>query len=494
MDSVEVQIAVVGSGPGGSVAAMMLAEAGLDVLMIEEGSDLPLDSAPHFSREEILQKYRNAAINVAMAGPKVAWVEGRCVGGGSEVNRGLYHRTPDEVLERWIREHRVEGLTPTEMLPHFEACEAIAGVSHLPGEAPPLSLKLKEGAVRLGWGAMEVPRLVRYVSDGAGGWHTRKQSMTETAVPRFRSAGGRLLADTRVLRLSRESGGWRLRGERTHPGESPRAVEIRAKTVFIAGGAVQTPLLLRRSGLKHNIGDTLRFHPMIKVVARFEQDINTASELEPVHQVKEFDPRFSMGCSVSKRPALALALADRPELLPEVDRSWKHLGIFYVQSTGGLASVRALPGFRDPLVRVRETAADMRDLAEGLKRLSECLFAAGATAVYPALPAIPIVGSAAEIARFPDRLPETSGGVTAMHVFSSCPMGEDHARCATDSYGRVSGADGLHIADASLLPGPTVVNPQASVMAVVHRNVQRFLETHRPRARSAAASVGAVRA
>jgi choline dehydrogenase-like flavoprotein len=477
-DSIELRprIAVVGSGPGGALAATLMAEAGLDVLLIEEGEFLPLDSAPHFSREEILQKYRNAAVNVTMGGTKIAWVEGRCVGGGSEVNRGLYHRVPDEVLAAWQRSHSVRDLDPDSLRPHFEAVESALAVSHLPGEAPPVSLMLRDGAAALGWKCLEVPRLVRYERAADGQIVADKQSMTTTLIPRFLSAGGRLLADTRVRRLARLGGQWRLDAEHTAGGVR-RPVEITASEVFVACGAVHTPALLRRSGITRRVGDTLRFHPMVKAVARFPDEVNVPTELEPVHQVKQFDPRFSMGCSISKRPALALALADRPELLPEVDRDWRHLAIYYAQSTGGLASVRPMPLFRDPLVRARRDPADMRTLAEGLRRLAECLFAAGAEAVYPGLPGLPLLRSPADLGALPEQLPATSGGVTAMHLFSSCPMGEDASRCATDSYGRVHGAEGLHIADASLLPGATVVNPQGTVMAVVHRNVQHYLDS-----------------
>jgi choline dehydrogenase-like flavoprotein len=481
-------IVVIGSGPGGAVAAATLAESGRDVLLVEEGPDLPLESAPHFSREEILQKYRNAGVNVTMGSAKVAWVEGRCVGGGSEVNRGLYHRIPGEALENWSREFRVQGLSADELDSHYDACEAIARVSRLPGQAPPSSLRLRDGAEALGWKWSEVPRLFAYSSTPGSGSPGVKQSMTTTFLPRFQAAGGQVMADTRVRRLSRAAGRWRIRADTRGPEGRTRTIDISAADVFVACGAVQTPVLLRRSGLRRNIGDTLGFHPMIKVVARFPDDVNVPSELEPVHQVKEFDPRFSLGCSISKRPALALALVDRPELLPEVDRDWRRMAIYYAQSTGGLAKVRPIPYFQDPLVLARNNEADRRDLAMGLRRLAECLFAAGAEAVYPGQPGVPLLRSAADIARLPAVLPAASGGITTMHLFSSCPMGEDPARCATDSFGRVRDADGLFIVDASVLCGPTIVNPQGTVMAVAHRNVLRYLESRRRPATAAAMS------
>lgn len=476
-----VGVAVIGSGPGGAIAALRLAEAGVDVVMIEEGPFLPLDSAPHFSRAEILQKYRNAGVNVTLGSAKVAWVEGRCVGGGSEVNRGLYHRTPDDVLETWRSRFRIDAMDVDGMAPHFEACESILEVSHLPGEAPVVSRKLLEGSTALGWKCVEVPRLFSYSTDPSKGLG-RKQSMTEIVVPRFLEAGGRLVHDTRIRRIARSGGRWLLRGETGGYAGNRRSVLIEADTVILACGAVQTPALLRRSGVTRNVGNTLRFHPMVKVVARFADEVNFPSDLEPVHQVKEFDPRFSMGCSISKRPALALALVDRPEVLPEVDTGWRHMAIYYAQTTGGQASVRPLPGYRDPLVLGKKNPEDARDLAEAVKNLARCLFAAGAEAVYPGYPGLPPLRSEADLEVLPDVIPPASGGITTMHLFSSCPMGEDHGQCAVDSFGRVHGVDGLFVADASILPGPTVVNPQGTVMAMSHRVSGHMLESlRRPR-------------
>src|SRR6266446_4827934 len=261
------EIVVIGSGPGGAITACLLAEAGRNVLLIEEGPFYSLDSCLPFSRQEMLQKYRNGGQTVALGKNKVAYVEGRCVGGGSEINSGLYHRTPPEILENWRNEFSVEAIAEKDLRPHFEACERDLSVSLLPGGAPAASLKLHEGAVRLGWKSLEVPRWFHYDGSSQGG---SRQSMTATFIPRFLGAGGSLLPQTRVLRIRQENAKWRL--EAHHSGSGPLRIE--AETLFVCGGAVQTPALLRRSGITHNIGNSLWLHPTVKLVARFSDTVN----------------------------------------------------------------------------------------------------------------------------------------------------------------------------------------------------------------------------
>ena len=473
-DEMQVDIAVVGSGPGGAVTATQCAEAGRSVLLLEEGPHLSIRSASHFSREEIMQKYRTAGVEIAMGRSMVAFVEGRCVGGGSEVNRGLYHRMPDYLLDGWRRDFAVRQLSLDDLLPHYEACEKIARVEHLPGAAPLQSERLREGADRLGWTAIEAPRLYHY-GDGAtaGG----KQSMSETFVPRFLAAGGQLMPDSFVSRVVRRNGKWRLSVRHTPDGGPPRQIEVAADVAFLACGAVQTPALLRRSGIKRNIGNSLRFHPMLKLVAVFENDVNLPGDYDPVHQIKEFEPRFGMGCSISNRPMLALAMMSHPDHIQDVDRDWRRMAIYYVHNRGGRATVRNLPGFRDPLVRVNRSAADVAELAEGLRHLAEALFAAGAITIYPCVSGFPVLHSADDLRRLPESLPRSDFSATSAHVFASCPMGENRAVSATDSFGRIHDIDGLRIADASLFCGPSVVNPQGTVMAIAHRNACQAIES-----------------
>jgi choline dehydrogenase-like flavoprotein len=465
-------IVVVGSGPGGAITACLLAEAGRDVLLIEEGEYLSLESCVPFTRDEMVQKYRHGGQTVAMGTNKIAYVEGCCVGGGSEINSGLYHRTPPEILATWRKEFRVEGLTEADLRPHFEACERDVSVSLLPGAAPAASLKLHEGATRLGWKSLEVPRWFRHTSEPGAPAQGKRQSMTETFVPRFLRAGGHLLPRTRVDRIRQDGGRWTVTA--AHAATGP--VRIETETLFICGGAVQTPALLRRSGITHNIGNRLRLHPTVKVVAQLPEAVNSAQMGVPVHQVKQFSPRLSLGCSISNPPYLALGLLDHPNRARNLSDIWPRLASYYAMITGeGTGTVRTLPGFRNPLVRYRLTDADRRDLADGLRKLCQALFEAGATALYPSLTRGPAFSAPDELSRIPAALPSGLTSLMTIHLFSSCPMGEDTTRCATDSFGRVHGFKNLFLADASLLCTAPGVNPQGSVMAVARRNVLHFL-------------------
>jgi choline dehydrogenase-like flavoprotein len=472
-EQIETDLLVIGSGPGGAVTGVLAAKSGRGVLIVEEGDDVPLTATPHFSREEMLLKYRNAGVSVALGRHKVAWVEGRCVGGGSEVNRGLYHRTPDYLLEAWRRDYRVDDLKPETMLYHFEACEAIARVEHVPGTPSEMSKKLYKGALAKGWHAIEAPRLYRYNSKSTGG---EKQSMSVTFIRDFIEAGGTLKTGVRIGRLRRENRHWIATGSQRNGDGTITAIAIRASSVVVACGAVQTPALLRRSGFNHNIGNSLRFHPMVKVVAEFDHDINSPDDPDPVHQIKEFEPHLGMGCSISAPPMLGVALAGRKAQWHLVEQRWRRMGIYYVQSGGGIASVRNVPGYNDPIVRVNFSHADLALLGKGLRHLGEVLFAAGAMRIYPCASGYPDLETTDDLGKLPALLQPTDGTLTSVHIFSSCPMGEDTRKTATNSFGKVHHTDGLYVNDASLLCTPTMVNPQGTVTAIAHRNVLEALD------------------
>jgi choline dehydrogenase-like flavoprotein len=212
------------------------------------------------------------------------------------------------------------------------------------------------------------------------------------------------------------------------------------------------------------------------VVARFDDEVNYEQLGVPVHQVKEFSPRMSFGCSISSPPYLALAMADHPGYEDEVRRRWRHMAIYYAMITGPtVGRIRSLPLCDDPLIRYALSPVDWRDLATGLRRLCKLLLAAGAKELYPSIRGAARISSEEDLIGIPGALPPDRASVMTIHLFSSCPMGESRQRCAVDSYGRVHETQSLFVSDASLICTAPGVNPQGTVMALARRNALHFL-------------------
>jgi choline dehydrogenase-like flavoprotein len=444
-------IAIIGSGPSGSIVAYHLANAGQEVVLIEEGVD---QETPPFSLKELSVKYRSKGQTIAFGRPNVQYVEGCCVGGGSEINSGLYYRLPESIREAWQQRFHIDSFSDYDLEPHYEACERILQVQ-LSQSSPSASLKIKMGASKLRWECIEVPRW--YGQDGI------RRTMTKTFLPLFLKSNGNLLSNTKVLRLIQKGNEWEILTTRGN---------IIAKTVFVCAGAVQTPLILRKSGIKKNIGNTLALHPTIKLTARFSEEVNGDDAEIPMHQVKEFAPEISLGGSVSRLPHLMAAHAHHPQFPDWFLKTWKNLFTYYAMiSTDTRGFIRAIPGCWSPFVSYKMTLQDRKQLALGQKKLAELLFAAGA---------IEVIDSNgvhfSKVDQLPDRIQENAKGIMTIHLCGSCPMGENSSVCATNSFGRVLGQDNLYISDGSLLGGSPSVNPQGIIMAIARRNALHFLE------------------
>ncbi len=464
-------VLVVGSGAGGATTAALLAEAGFDVLVAEEGPWVEQGSVRPFSLEQMSRQYRAGGVTVALGRPAIAYTEGRCAGGGTEINSGLYFRPPGEVLERWRAQYRVDDLDPDEIGEIADEVERALHVTALPGPATPASDVLRRGAAALGWRHSEIPRWMTYPASGdpAGG---ARQSMTRTYLPRAVAAGARIVVDCRVERLRHTSRG--VRAEVVHEG---RPGTVDARHVFVCAGAIQTPALLQRSGLHRHIGTTLAVHPTVKLAARFADEVNVPDDV-PVHQVKEFAPDLSFGGSASHPGLVALALADQWDDFGRAVVDWRRISVYYAAITSeGSGRVRAVPGLRDPLVTYRLTARDRALLRSGLARLALVMLEAGADEVYPSFRGAPLVRGRGDLATMQERFRASRASVMTVHLCSTVPFGEDGDRCAADSFGRVHGTGSIRVNDASLLPDAPGVNPQATVMAIAIRNARQFIAT-----------------
>ena len=200
---VECGVAIVGSGAGGATMAAELADAGVDVVVVEEGGYHPTESFTAEAGRALRTLYRDGGIGLALGKPPVLFSEGRCVGGSTVVNGGMSWRTPGRVLQRWAEEEGVAAIREQDMEPHFAKVESRISVARQDPETIGNDMRLlKAGADAKNWKI--IPNLRNQLhcagtNNCTNGCPTgAKRSMLVTNVPRALSRGARLFADCRV--------------------------------------------------------------------------------------------------------------------------------------------------------------------------------------------------------------------------------------------------------------------------------------------------------
>jgi choline dehydrogenase-like flavoprotein len=478
------EILVVGSGAGGAVTAAALAEAGRDVAVLEEGAEHDVADYGRSSAEAMRALYRRRGMTPILGQVPLGYVEGACVGGSTEINSGFWHRTPREVLARWRAQFDLQHASVDDLAPHFAWAEERVGVGTYAGEWPASTRVFARGIEAMGWAFQEVPRAApgcQSTNACASGCPTgAKRGMTRAIWPEARKNGARLLTGCRVHQLlfERHRCIGVLAELELEPGRRVLA-RIDADHVFVCAGPTETPALLRRSGVKFHVGETLRVHPMLKVAARFHETIDAHQSVLPLLQVKEFWPDVSLGGAFFTPGHLALGLSDNwPETGDRLAR-FRSMASYYVAVRGaGRGWVRpSVLGDGATLIHYDVGPEDLRNLSRGLARLASLLLASGAEEVLPAVRGMPFITSEAEAIRWLDELlPKGALSLTTVHAFSACPIGERSDRCAADSFGKVLRYENLYVNDASVLPDSPGVNPQGSVMAFARRNALHFLD------------------
>ena len=477
-------VVVIGSGAGGAVTALELATAGVPVIVLEEGRAHP-DARERLGVLGAMQElYRGRGMTPIMGSVPIGYVEGRCVGGSTEINSGFWCRTPREILVRWHARFGLEDAGVADLAPHFEWAEDLLAVGPHAAAWPPSTAVLARGIEAMGWTVQEVPRVGARLGaepPRAGPEAVARLGMSRSLLPRASAAGAELRTGCRAISLIFERD--RVTGVlalQTQPDATQELVTIPAGAVFSCAGPMQTPALLQRSGIRRRVGSSLRVHPMLKVAARFTERLDPQASVLPLLQVREFWPEITLGGGFTSPGHLALVLSDCGVDPAPLFAEWQRMAVYYVAVRGtGRGSVRpSVIGEDAAVVRYELSAEDVAHLNRGLARLATLLLAAGATEVYPAVAGMPPILHESEAMQTLDEpVAGKRMGLTTVHAFSTCPMGSRQDACAVDSYGRVYGYANLFVNDASMLPDSPGVNPQASIMAIARRNVLHFKQT-----------------
>lgn len=481
--SVRVQVLIIGSGAGGATTAVELADAGYEVVVLEEGGRPTLDAYGQGVPKSMQTLYRNRGMTPILGSVPIGFVEGKCLGGSTEINSGFWHRMPPEFVLRWVNQFGIRDFTIESLEEHFVWAESHLRVVDTGAVLQKNSEVFKRGVDSMGWSARAIPRAagdcVNTNQCASGCPQGAKQGMSRNLIPLAEAKGCKFITNCKVKLLLKSK--HRVTGvlaEIKREDNSTDLVRIDADTVFLCAGATQTPALLRRSGIKSHVGDTFQIHPMLKVSALFDERIDAHKSVMPVLQVKEFWPDIQLGGSFFSTGQLAMNLSDNWPINQDLMVDYRKMATYNVavRSTG-YGSVRpARFGNEYAILRYELSDVDIRNLSQGLGRLASLLLRAGAKSVHPCVQGLPSITSELDAVKWLDEnLSRSSLSLTAVHAFSTCPMGERVDKCAVDSYGKVFNFENLFVNDASMLPESPGINPQGTIMAIARRNVLNFI-------------------
>ncbi|MFN2594287.1 MAG: GMC family oxidoreductase N-terminal domain-containing protein [Actinomycetota bacterium] len=485
---VSADVVVVGSGAGGAVTAATLAEAGLDVIVVEEGRPVSDDDLIGTPFERFQRFCRDNGTTQAWGMPPVPLPLGKVVGGTTVVNSGTCFRAPDRVLARWRDEYGVDATSPSELASYYEDVEAFLNVRPVPWDLlGPNGMAAHKGAVALGYSGGP---LLRNITDchGCGqcafGCPTHaKQAMHVSYLPRAWRAGARIVSGCRVDRVSITGGVATgvVASILDAKGRTRGTLYVKARHVVVSAGAVFTPALLTRSDVpdpSRQTGRNLRVHPATGVGGVMDDGgPYWKGTLQSYYIDQFFDSHELMfeattsvpGVGAGSLPGIGARamreLADISDLAT--------LG-FYVSDTSKGRVFAPRKGGAVATYRLNEL--DARRIAIGLSVAAEVLMEAGAKKLYLGVAGLDAPTPAEQLGQLRSRtLKPGHLRLTGFHPMGTARMGTDPMRSVVDPFGAHHHVKGLWVADASTFPSCVAVNPQMTIMALSKRTAETIV-------------------
>lgn len=476
---IDVDVCVIGSGAGGAVVAKELAEKGREVLILEEGTYF---NQSHFQTLSTLERnklmYREGGLSTTLGFPMALLPTGKAVGGTTIINSGTCYRTPDKILQKWSQKYGLNQFTSEFLKPYFEKVERIIQVKAVPDLVYSQNdLIMKKGADHLGY---HVKPLHRNAEPCLGKGECiygcpsgSKQSMELSYLPLAFKAGARLYHSCHVHKLHHHHGKVQsIEAIFQDPltKQKKTRLTVKAKKVVVACGSLQTPLLLKRSGLQGEsgqVGKNLTIHPTAKMIGLFDHIIDGHKGVPQGSEIQDFWDEGLMYESVFFPPwLLATSLYQNPDVHYEVMKNFRNVSIygFLVHDEGHGRVIEGPKGQALVFYSINEKERQL--FIKGLQILGEIFFKAGAKKVFPSLRSIHQLQSKKDLSLLNSKnIKRSDIESAAFHPLGTCRMGLNSKDSVVNAQLRHHQIENLWLTDGSVFPSSLGVNPQVSIMA-----------------------------
>lgn len=475
-------VCIVGSGASGAVLAKEFAADGRSVIVLEEGPWYSPEEKQEFKvTDTMMRLFRGQGTTVATGlgdTPVISNPLGWGAGGSSVLTGGVMFRTPEGILEEWVRDLGLEQMAPEKMAPFFDEIEADLGTEDTP------ECVVSEGAKRFRGGAealgLEIKPVRRNMTGCRGASRCNfvcpigaKNSVDRVYLPRAMDQGARLYCDALAEKLTFRGG--RVSGVEGHfvgpRGKAVGKFQIAAKVVVLAMGAVHTPSFLMKNKVGNHskqLGKRLTIHPGYRAYGVFEDEVKAGlGAMQSIYSptlmkdgitlIAIMTPPGIMGANV---PGFG---AESREYMEKRRHIMAFGAMVHDTDTGSIVN----PPGREPLMHYSLGDEAKAKAIEAIQHMGRIFFECGAREVLFTIPPYERVRTRDELEAMDWRAVQWKHAECgSYHPLGTVRMGTHEDTSVVDPAGRVWGVPNLYVVDGGVVPTHLGVNAQETVMSV----------------------------
>lgn len=486
MDTRETDVLIIGTGFGAAAPALRLAQAGLQVTMLEKGPRIdPFKDFRQTSDPQYLLKYLHG-----ISSERLSLTYAEAMGGGSGFYEMVSLRAPSIAFDQVDENGRrlwPAGIDRTTLDPFYDIAEQMLHVRQIPVELVPKSgqvfaLMMK----RLGFSCDRA----RYAERGCVGSgfcvtgciYAAKQSLLLNYLPQAVTAGATIETDIEAMRVTRLlDGRYEVRCR-----QGNRLVQYRSRILILGGGTIGTAKLLLSSRaelpfLGPQVGRNIAFNGSVKAAGMLADDLPDGDMFSGRTHPGMISYEFlqSHGITVSAAKAMPLQLVAGVRL--------RRRGKAHGADWWGEANVDLMRQYRHRVMALYSMGltppAAHLSLGHDGQPMLELEMSRTLTKYHERVEALLqsiLVGNGCELldVEFVDRggAARETLGFTSAHQVGSCRMADSKQHGVVNAAGEVFDYPGLYISDGSAIPSSLAVNTSLTILANAERIAERITE------------------
>ena len=290
-------VVVIGSGSGGATAARLLAEAGFDVVVLEEGPDrsgVQLNQRDGEMYDQIYMERGGRATDDL----SITILQGRVLGGGGVINAADVVPIPEAVKRHWETRFSLSDFSPSALAPFEQAAlEDLSANPIGPAQLNRNNRLVQQASDKLGWRG----EIMHHNRLGCAGLGTcligcpigAKKNPRQVAIPAAIDAGATFYVRARAVSIKNAGAEIKqvnVRALNPRGYHEREAFTVRARVVVVAANAIGSTQLCLRSGLGGpHAGRHLSLQPQLPVVAKFDAPVVGFRGIPQAYAVTEFE-------------------------------------------------------------------------------------------------------------------------------------------------------------------------------------------------------------